>query len=333
MRGAYLEPRKTVERSLEDQVRQRDRGLEWIADRIGQQAAAGEPTARLQFAGAKWVHENQHAQFLALRPERVEFWVRQFLAGNAAGNADAAKPEFLDRVLDLLRSEVGKLQRRRREADETIGMTGTELDQRLVLHFDQLFSRVALGAVPERVDAQRLDIDARLVHVREAVPDIRPKQRGCFERVIDQLRGVGNDAVRVHIDGLDPLTGDDDLPASMRMGVDAAIRTGAGSGGNLAVDKGDAGGAAGGRIGADRHLFFLPLSRPRIRRKPTMARSLCRRRTCSSTMVRGRGSPAGIRPIDARVGIGLAVRKGISRPDISSPEADTARGRSERTEG
>jgi hypothetical protein len=29
----------------------------------------------------------------------------------------------------------------------------------------------------------------------------------------------------------------------------------------------------------------------------------------------------GIRPIDIRVGIGLAVRKGISRPDISSPEA------------
>jgi hypothetical protein len=29
----------------------------------------------------------------------------------------------------------------------------------------------------------------------------------------------------------------------------------------------------------------------------------------------------GIRSIDARVGIGLAVRKGISRPDISSSEA------------
>jgi hypothetical protein len=29
-------------------------------------------------------------------------------------------------------------------------------------------------------------------------------------------------------------------------------------------------------------------------------------------MMRGRGSPAGIRPIDARVGIGLAERKGIS---------------------
>ena len=30
------------------------------------------------------------------------------------------------------------------------------------------------------------------------------------------------------------------------------------------------------------------------------------------------GFAGGIRPIDARVGIGLAVRKGISRPDISS---------------
>src|ERR1700756_427746 len=121
MRGAYLEPRKAVERSLEDQVRQRDRGLERIADRIGQEAAAGEPAARLQFAGAEGVHEDQHAQLLALGPERVEFRVRQFLPGNAAANADAAKPEFLDCVLDLLRSEVGKLQRRRREADETIG--------------------------------------------------------------------------------------------------------------------------------------------------------------------------------------------------------------------
>jgi hypothetical protein len=42
----------------------------------------------------------------------------------------------------------------------------------------------------------------------------------------------------------------------------------------------------------------------------------------------------GIRPIDARVGIGRAVRKGIPRPDISRPEAlmrTPARGRSKRT--
>jgi len=52
-----------------------------------------------------------------------------------------------------------------------------------------------------------------------------------------------------------------------------------------------------------------------------MARSLCR----AAELVPQRGARArfagGIRPIDARVGIGLAVRKGISRPGISSPEA------------
>jgi hypothetical protein len=41
----------------------------------------------------------------------------------------------------------------------------------------------------------------------------------------------------------------------------------------------------------------------------------------------------GIWPIVARVGIGLAVRKGVSGPDISSPEADTARCHGGRTEG
>ena len=269
MRGADLEPREAVERSLEDQVRQRDRGFERVADRVGQQAVAGEPAARLQFAGAERVHEDQHAQFLALRPERVEFRVGQFLAGDAAGNADAAKPEVLDRVLDLLRGEVGKLQRRRREGDETVGMTGAELDQRLVLHLDQLSaaSRSARYQNGLMLSASTSTPDLSMCARRS--PTFDHKQRGCFERVIDQLRGVGNDAVRVHVDGLDPLAGDDDLPASMRVGVDAAARTRAGLGGNLAVYKGDAGGAAGGTIGADRHLYFLPLRRPRIRREPS----------------------------------------------------------------
>ena len=66
MRGADLEAREAVERALEDQVRQRDRGFERVADRVGQEAVAAEPAARLQFARAERVHEDQDAELLAL---------------------------------------------------------------------------------------------------------------------------------------------------------------------------------------------------------------------------------------------------------------------------
>ena len=125
-------------------------------------------------------------------------------------------------MLDLLRREVGKLQRRRRKGDETVGMAGAELHQRFVLDADQLFGGIALGAVPERVDAERLDIDAGAVHLRQPGADVVPKQPRRLERMIDDLRGVGNDAMGVHVDRLDPLAGDHDFPAlGMRVGVPA----------------------------------------------------------------------------------------------------------------
>ena len=52
----------------------------------------------------------------------MEFGIGQFLAGDAAADADAAEAELLDRVFDLLRGEVGMLQRRGREGDEAVGL-------------------------------------------------------------------------------------------------------------------------------------------------------------------------------------------------------------------
>src|SRR5438477_2768578 len=127
MRGTDLEAWEAVDRRLEDQMRQRDRGFERVADRVGEEARTGEPARRLQFAGAERVHENEHAQFFALGPERVEFGVGQFLAGDAAGNPDAAEAEVLDRMLDLLRGEVGMLDGSGRKGDKAVGMTGAEL--------------------------------------------------------------------------------------------------------------------------------------------------------------------------------------------------------------
>ena len=128
MRGANLEAREAVERPFEDQMRQGDRGFERVADGVRQEPIPGQPAARFQFAGAERVQEDEHSQRFALAPERVEFRVGEILAGDAAGHADTAEAECLDRVLDLCSSEVGILQGCRRKGDEPLRLRGTELD-------------------------------------------------------------------------------------------------------------------------------------------------------------------------------------------------------------
>ena len=108
------------------------------------------------------------------------------------------------------------LQRRRREGDEAVGAGGAELHQRLVLDLDQLGRGVALGAVPVRVDAERLDVDALRVHRRDARAGVVHQQARRFERMVDHRRRRRDDAMGVHVDGLDPLAVDHDLaPAGL----------------------------------------------------------------------------------------------------------------------
>src|SRR3984893_18703458 len=79
MRGTDLQARKAVERALEDQVRERNRGFERVADRVGQEATAAEAAARLQFPCAERMHENQDAELLRLCPDRGGFGGGPFL--------------------------------------------------------------------------------------------------------------------------------------------------------------------------------------------------------------------------------------------------------------
>src|SRR5579885_2850439 len=95
MRGANLHPGEAVERALEDQVRQGDRGFERVADRVGQQAAAFEPAARLQFTRAKRVHEDQDAELFGLGPDRMEFGVASSCPATLPPTDRPRKPSFL----------------------------------------------------------------------------------------------------------------------------------------------------------------------------------------------------------------------------------------------
>ena len=218
MGGTDFQPGKAIERAFEDQVRECDRGLQRIADRVGEKTVATQPAARLQLARAGGMHEDEDAQLLALLPERVELGIGEFLASHAAAHTDAAEAELLHGMFDLLCSKVGVLQGGRRIGNETFGIGSTELDQRLVLDPDQLRRGVATGAIPEGIDAESLDIDALAVHRGDARAGVIHQQARRLERMIDHRHRLWHAAMGVHVDGLDPLAVDHDLTPP-RLGV------------------------------------------------------------------------------------------------------------------
>src|SRR3989449_7778620 len=85
VRRADPEAGELVERALEDQVRERDGGLERIADHVVEVAVALEPVLEVgRGTGGLWMDEDHHAELLGLGPERVELRIADLRAVDAA---------------------------------------------------------------------------------------------------------------------------------------------------------------------------------------------------------------------------------------------------------
>src|SRR5499427_3731424 len=74
MGGAELQARKAIQRPLKNEMGERNRGFERIADNVGQQAVALEPF--LEIRHPLGMEENQGSEFLRLGPKGVKLWVR-----------------------------------------------------------------------------------------------------------------------------------------------------------------------------------------------------------------------------------------------------------------
>src|SRR5215467_9416096 len=129
MRSANLESRIAVERSVENQMREEDGGFERIADHVVQPSVACETP--VQFGNTRGIpelegmHENQHAQLLGFGPEGVELAIGQLITVDMAGDRRATQPQLLHAFLQLLRRQVGKLQRHGSEGYEPVRVRGT----------------------------------------------------------------------------------------------------------------------------------------------------------------------------------------------------------------
>src|SRR5437588_12763645 len=106
MRRDDLEPGKSVERALEDEVLQRDRGVKRIADRVREPAVALEALGKLR---RRLRMDEQHgAELLGFLQHRKILLAREIVARNAAADRRAFEPLLLDRGLEHLRGKIGR---------------------------------------------------------------------------------------------------------------------------------------------------------------------------------------------------------------------------------
>src|SRR5262249_52869573 len=142
---ADLQPREAVQRALEDQMRERYRRVERVANRVRQPAVALQSLREVR--GALRMDEDENSELLGSRPERMKLRVRELVPGNARADGGAAQPELLDAVLELLDRQIGKLECDRREGDEAVRVRCAEPSECLVLDLDHLLGDVALRAI------------------------------------------------------------------------------------------------------------------------------------------------------------------------------------------
>src|SRR5262249_22675439 len=152
---ADLEIWELVERTLENKMGERDRGLERVTDHVAERARAldalGDAGRLRRRLG---MDEHERLQFLRLLPERVEPGARDLLACDIAADASTDQSELLHALLELLGGELRKLQRHRRVAHETAGERLAHLRHVDALHIEDAPREVTVGAIPEGIDAE-----------------------------------------------------------------------------------------------------------------------------------------------------------------------------------
>jgi diacylglycerol kinase (ATP) len=207
MRGAQLETRELIQRSLEDHVRERDCRIERVADGIDQPAITAEPTREL--GCSLRVEENQHPKLFGFRPERMKLRISKLVFCNRCAHRRSAQPELFDGVLQLLRGKLRKLECHGCKSDKPVRVGSAIFRKSLVLDGHHSLGGGAVRPIPGWIDAQRFDVDPLFVHDGQTLcADFVDAASEAHIAIGDtqQVLGLRNNAVCVNVDRLDPST-------------------------------------------------------------------------------------------------------------------------------
>ncbi len=118
-------------------------------------------------------------------------------------------------MFELLGCEIRVLQGNRRQADEAVRLCRADVGELLILQLDDLPGEVGLGLVPkDRVEAERFDVDALLVHRLDAFG--RDHERLQLHLQTHQRVRFRHVRMGVQIDGPHPLSVDNDFASPLR---------------------------------------------------------------------------------------------------------------------
>ncbi len=184
------------------------------------------PSKRLASSGVLcgWMNSTAPSSS-ALARNGWNFGSEKSVSHHAAADRGAFQSLLLDRVLELLRGEVGKLQGQPAKAPNRSGRGSGQFGEMLVVQLDDLGGDVTVLAIPVWVDRQDLHIDRHGVHELEPGRDdvgvgeevlrdaLRRRQNG-LRATAKELERVEEVAVRVGVDRLDALAADADRQAS-----------------------------------------------------------------------------------------------------------------------
>jgi hypothetical protein len=203
MRRADFQPGESIERPFENQVSESEGRFERIPERHAESAIAAQAAAEGAGRRSLRMNENNRAEFLRFRPERMKLRVGEFLAGDAAADGGAAQPVSLHRTLELLRGEIGELKGDGRKRREPIGMRRNEFGEGVVLNVDDLRREVAIDGVPVGIDAQHGDVDPVRVHVHQPIGERLAIEAQCpgVHLLSEKFCGSRNGAMCVDVDG------------------------------------------------------------------------------------------------------------------------------------
>src|SRR5262249_59625164 len=112
--GQDLEPGMAREHAVEDEIMQRERRLERIADHI----VEIEPRQALCLGETVGMDHDERAELLGLLPERRERRIRQLAAADIGQDLGALEAKLLHAALEFARRLLAVLQRHAAERDE-----------------------------------------------------------------------------------------------------------------------------------------------------------------------------------------------------------------------